>query len=105
MDTSNFSLGFDLNLEDDLDSFDFLEDTNDFDWGVSEDGDTAREIEDEDMLRSTIAMEEAWFKGKDTYSIDDMCEHLEALLKVVDRKSTYADFITETNINSKIYIN
>ena len=70
------------------------------DWELT---DEEHEIQDADMLRSTIALSEAWDSNAE-YSIDEMCEHLDALIAVVERKSDYNDFVNETNITNKSYL-
>jgi len=80
-------------------------DTNDFDpafqdWELS---DEEHEIHDADMDRSFTVICEAW-ESEEEFTVDEMCEHLEALIKVVERKSTFIDFKNETNIYNKSYL-
>jgi len=63
----------------------------------------SNEIEDADMLRATTAMSESWEETADL-PIDKMCSDIKALIKVVERKSTYADFVFKTDIHNKSYL-
>ena len=70
------------------------------DWELT---DEEHEIQDADMLRATTAMSESWEDETDL-SIDKMIDDLGALIKVVERKSTYADFVFETDIHNNSYL-
>ena len=62
-----------------------------------------KEIEEADMLRSTIVLQEAW-ESDDNISEEEMCTQLDALISVFERKTSYANFVSETNINNKSYL-
>jgi hypothetical protein len=62
-----------------------------------------KEIQEADMLRSTIALTEAW-GGDKQFTTDEMCDHLDALIAVIARKSDYADFVESTNITNNSYL-
>jgi hypothetical protein len=63
-----------------------------------------QEVNFEDMLRSLIVISEAWESNKSLY-IEDMCDHLEALMEVVDFKLDFSGFLKKTQLINKKYLN
>jgi hypothetical protein len=56
------------------------------------------EIQETDMDRSANVIVDAW-SGDELVSIDEMCEHLDALILVMEGKIDFLEFKEVTHLN------
>jgi len=61
-------------------------------------------IQRAEVLLSLQTIEHAW-ESSDDISMDEMCDHLEAVIAIVEGKSTLTEFNERTNLNSQSRLN
>lgn len=64
----------------------------------------AEEIHTAEIERSLDQVAKVW-GSNEVLSVDDMCQHLEAVIDVIDGKSDFNQFVESSNLTSHVRLN
>jgi hypothetical protein len=57
-----------------------------------------QELYEEEILRSLEVVNKAWSSDIRTYGEDDLLEHINGLIEVVERKKTFSEFVDDNHL-------